>query len=265
MTAPPHATRGRGRALARHGDLATLTLRADPKRKRQYDTLLATMRRSRREEAGGYDAYWEAVGAILDGDLYVYGGYDTPDAFLAAEVKVPRRTALRMVRVARYASPADEERYGTAILDAALSYIEAKTGGPVDGKLPVRFEDLRIPVVRDGATHRLSLHEITFDELTAATRALARKTGHAKERRSPTEQALVNALKDVKPLAGVTVHVSDGHLRLGAIPLYALPDLARVLRDLELPTPATKKPAAKKKPTTRANRPRSRKPAARKR
>src|SRR5262245_26987863 len=49
------------------------------------------------------DYDWEAVGEILDGDLYTARGFDSGEAFLKAVVKVPKRTAIRMIRVARYA------------------------------------------------------------------------------------------------------------------------------------------------------------------
>ncbi len=113
--------RGAGAGLSRHGDAAKVEVRADPARKKRFDALLSEMHRSERTEASGFDAYWEAVSVILDADLWVLGGHETADAFLATEVKEPRRTALRNVRVARLASPAEEAKYGTTLLDAALS------------------------------------------------------------------------------------------------------------------------------------------------
>jgi len=139
--------RGR-RGLARHGRAVSVEVRVDPERKWRFERLLGQMRRAGRKETAGFDEFWETVGEILDGELYVAGGYETARAFVAAEVKETLRTAQRNVRVAKYASPNQEQRYGTTLLDAALGCIEAKTGGPVRGKLPVRFEDLRIEVER---------------------------------------------------------------------------------------------------------------------
>ena len=127
------SSRGRGRALSRHGTPPVIKIKVDAARKKELDCLLAIMYSGVREEALGFNAYWEAVGTIFDRELFADGGYDSPHAFIAAIVKEPRRTALRMTRVARYASPAEEAKCGTSILDAALSYIEAKTGGAVKG------------------------------------------------------------------------------------------------------------------------------------
>jgi hypothetical protein len=43
----------------------------------------------------------------------VAGGYDSGEAFVAEEVKETLRTVQRMVRVAKYASPSELERYGS--------------------------------------------------------------------------------------------------------------------------------------------------------
>ena len=110
-------------------------VRVDPARKRRFEALVRLMRRAGRREAGGFDEYWEAVGEILDGELYVAGGYESARAFVEGEVKETLRTAQRMVRVARHASPVEEEKYGTAIVDAAFAYMEAKSGRAIGEKL----------------------------------------------------------------------------------------------------------------------------------
>ena len=234
---PTTPARGRGRTLAKTARKppVTIKVKVDPKRRARYQKLLAELYTSKRNEASGFDHYWEAVGEILDGELYVDGGYDTADAFIAAEVKEPRRTALRNVRVAKYASPAEEATFGNAIIDAAISFIEAKTGGPVEGKLPIKLDALRIPVETKGHTTRVSLKDATLQQINAATRALTRKKGTARPHPSPSHAAIVRAFADVKSLAGITVHVSNGMLRLGAIPLWAVGDLARTLRGVKLP------------------------------
>jgi hypothetical protein len=48
--------------------------------------------------------------------------------FFRAVMKEEPRTASRYVRVARFASPRDEQAYGVNKLDAALGFIEAKLG-----------------------------------------------------------------------------------------------------------------------------------------
>ena len=239
---PTTSTRGRGRALTRHGNASdvTINVKVDPARKKELERLLAIMQSAVREEALGFDAYWEAVGTILSRELFADAGYDSPEAFLKATVKEKPRTALRMIRVARHASPAEEAKYGTSILDAALSYIEAKTGGAVNGSLPIRFEALRIPVTRDGSAKRLPLEKATLADITAATRALTTAAGSSRARSSPAEQHIAARLHGIASLAKVTVHVSGGVLRVGGIPLAALQHFVAALRGLDLTASAPK-------------------------
>jgi hypothetical protein len=246
---------GRGRALARKGRPVKVEVTIDPVQKKRFDDLRAVLSRSRREEAEGFDAYWEAVGEILDKGLYVAGGYATADAFLAKEVTVPRRTALRLVRVAKYASPDEEQRYGTAVLDAALGYIEAITGGPIEGKLPIAFDKLRFEVERDGETTKLALGEVTLDEIRRSTSEKLRGSKKSRAHRSPHETALAGAIAKVAALKGALVRVSSGKLRVTGVPLEAIPALAKVLADTRLPAgkeavaaagaPSKKTPAGK--------------------
>lgn len=227
-----------------------MTVKVDPRRKARYEALARTLSAASSKEASGFDAYWEAVGSVLDGELYVEAGYDTAAAWIAAVVRQPARTVRRMVRVARFASPEEEKRYGTAVLDAALSYLEAKLGAPVQGRLPVKFEALRVPVERKGAARSLPLEKVTLAELRKATAKLAR-AGTSKARgaaRTRSESAVSEALHRVKMLEECTVQVRDGKLWLGAVPLYALEALGRALAALELPAEAAAtKPAAKRK------------------
>jgi hypothetical protein len=230
--------RARGRrGLLRHGKAETVRVRVDPARKRRFERLLGEMRRASRKEAAGFDSYWEAVGEILDAELYVAGGYESAKAFVADEAKETLRTAQRNVRVAKYASPADEQRWGTTLLDAALAYVEAKTGGPIRGKLPVRFEALKIDPPGDSEKKKLSLDEITVEQVKAATRGLLRSKNKDRARSSPAEQAVVAAIKKHRVLGEVSVDVSDGMLRLGRVPLRALGELAQALRSVKLPDP----------------------------
>jgi hypothetical protein len=221
---------GRGRSLARSATkkVPTIAVKVDPVRATRWKKLRAVLESERRKEAGGFDTYWEAVGEILDAELYVAGGFETADDFLREVVKEPRRTAIRNIRVARYASPEQEVRYGTAILDAAIGYVEAKLGAPAKGKLPIHFDELRVGAKK--------LADATLKDIQAATKALLGKKGKSKAKPpSPSEQAIVKALARVKPLSEVKVHVSGGMLHLSAIPLHAVGDLIKALRGLDLP------------------------------
>lgn len=250
------APKGRARALSRHGDASTVKVKVDPQRKARFDALLAQMKAARRHETSGFDAYWEAVGEIIASELYVAGGHETADAFFKAVVKEPKRTAMRLIRVARYASPVEEAKYGTAVLDAALAYIEALTGGSIQGRLPVAFDKLRIPVERDGKTSKVPLAEATLREISTATRALVTKSDKPRSRRPPAEARISAAIHKEKSLAGVTVTLSDGKIRFGAMPVSAVALFAKVLASVKLETEseaasesAPKKPEAK--PTTK--------------
>src|SRR5262249_5932164 len=146
-------------------------------------------------------------------------------------VKLPPRTALRHVRVAQHATPEEEARYSSSLLDAALGFIEAKTGAAIKGPLPIRFERLRIPVQGGGT---LALAEASVPQVRAATRALTRPEA---TRRAPAERAMAEAVHQVASLAGVTVRERAGFVHFGHVPLAALEHFVRVLRGVKLPPP----------------------------
>lgn len=230
--------RGKSRGVARKGDVSTVKVVVDTAKKKRFEALLGEMHSSKRDEASGFDAYWEAVDDILRSELYVAGGYATADAFVRAVVKIPLRSALRNVRIARHASPAEEAAFGTALLDAAIGFIEAKAGGPIDGPLPVAFDKLRIPIEDSQSTKTLPLAEATVEQVRSATRALLGDGKKATSRRSPTEQAIVTTLHASKALRGLTVSVRDGKVRLGPFALESLADVARALSSVKLPKAA---------------------------
>ncbi|HVY48078.1 MAG TPA: hypothetical protein VHB21_19455 [Minicystis sp.] len=170
---------------------------------------------------------------IVDRGLYADGGYDTAEAFLRAVVEMPARSAARMMRVARYASPAEEARYGVAVLDAALGYVEALTGGPARGKLPVAFARLKFPAVRNGKRVKVGLEAATVVDIRKATRALRQKEGGG-VKRAPEEAALLAALAKDARLAAIEARVVAGSLRLGAVPLGLVDALAKALARAKL-------------------------------
>ena len=223
--------------MAAKGDVTTVKVVVDTAKKKRFEALLGDMQSSKREEAGGFDAYWEAVGEILSGELYIAGGFATAEAFVRATVNMPLRSALRNVRVARHASPAEEARFGTALLDAALAFIEAKAGGPVGGPLPAAFEKLRIPVegAAKGAAKTILLADATVEQVRAATRALLAGDKKASSKRSAAEQAIVTALHATSALRSVQVSVRDGKVRIGAFPVASLGELGRALVGVRLP------------------------------
>jgi hypothetical protein len=89
----------------------------------------------------------------------------TAKAFIAAHFEEPERTAYRNVRVAKYASPAEEARYGVAKLDLVINYVEAKLGAPAKGRVPIDFAKVKIPVQRAGEERRVGIEEATAKEI----------------------------------------------------------------------------------------------------
>jgi hypothetical protein len=206
--------------------------------RRKWNEAMAVVRRTARGAAGAFDERWETVAEILEHDppLYLAGGYASAREFLRAEVGETLRTALRSVRVAKYASPAEEARYGVAKLDAVLGYLEARTG-PLRGRLPVDFARLRIAVRQDDRMRRLTVAAASVAEIRAAGRALRRAEQRTPPRDSPVVRAIVAAFR-AAPLRDVRVRLAAGKLSFSAVPLAVLADFARALAAVKLP-PAT--------------------------
>lgn len=211
-----------------------VAVRVDPKRKKSYEELLAQLHAARAEESSGFDDYWEAVGAIVERELYIAGGFERPEDFFARVLKEKPRTAFRMIRVARYATEQEIATYSVSVLDAAIAYIEAKTGGPAAGKLPVRFESLRIPVTRGGTVRSVPLAEAGAADVRRATTELLKKAGRSRATASPAQAKVAETLARVGSLAEVSVHVTGGKVRFGAVPLAALGVFAKALARVKL-------------------------------
>jgi hypothetical protein len=123
------------------------TVRVDPALKRAYDNLIALISKASAKEAEDFDTRWEAAARIVEHEppLYVFGGYKSADDFYRKVMNEEPRNARRFMRVAKLASPRDEETYGVSKLDAALAYVEAKLGHPLEHPpLPVHLSRLRI-------------------------------------------------------------------------------------------------------------------------
>lgn len=210
--------------------------KADPKRKARYAALAKSIKAARKDTLSNFDALYEAIAEVLDHELFLDGGFRSASQWIEEVVKEPARTVLRNARVAKYATPAEEERYGVAKLDSALDYIEAVAGGATKVRLPVRFDAIKIATTAaDGATKRLSLDEASVKDIEAARKKLvASHEPEEIERRSPSERAIVKALREFASLASVTVSVSDAKLKLGELPLYALDDLRKALANVKL-------------------------------
>ena len=178
---------------------------------------------------------------MIDGSLFLLTPHGTAEAWCKEVLGESYRNAARNVRVARHFSPDDEVTYTVPRLDAYLSYVEAKLGGPIKGTLKIDLARERIPVRRDGKLRRLPLIEVTREELIALAREETAETPAARARRSPIEAAFAKAVHGVDGLSAVTVRVHDNMLTLGRIPLSHLETALKTLRAVdwraELPGP----------------------------
>jgi hypothetical protein len=229
------------RPRAPKGDV---TVKVDPKLKKAYDALVAIITAASRKEAADFDRRWEAAAKIIEHNppLYTLGGFANADAFYRDVMQEEPRNARRYVRVAKYASPDEETRYGTSKLDAALGFIEAKLGHALEHPpLPIAFERLRIPI--DGH-HTKSLDDASFPEITAATSKLT-SAAHKKPK-TPAQTALVEQIAKIDSLSSVRVHERAGILSFTGIPLAAVHHFIRALTAAKLPI-AAPAPKAKKK------------------
>jgi len=217
---------------------AHVNLKVDRALKQRWDKALSTVKASKQKGASAFDDLWETVGEVVEHDppLYLAGGFSTARAFFTAHFEETERTAYRNIRVAKYASPAEEARYGVAKLDLVLSYIEAKLGAPAKGRLPVDFASVKIPVKRDGEERKLGIEEATAQDIAAATRDLTRAAKKTPKKASPVVVALTKAFSKGS-LRAVTVRFANGKLSLGGIDPASLPALIQALSGLKLPVP----------------------------
>jgi len=203
---------------------------------KKWAQALDVLQDAKREGAGAFDRQWEAVGAIIEHDppLFLAGGLSTVKAFLEKHVGENERTARRLVRVAKYASPAEEDKYGISKLDAAIGFIEAQIGGPAQSRLPVAFDALRVPVEKDGKTSHKLLEDSTVEEIHAATRKLQRAENKTPVKASPVVKALTKELQTAK-LRGVTVRFAGGKVSFGGVPIEAFVEFVKGLARVQLP------------------------------
>lgn len=208
-----------------------ITVKVDPKLKKAYDALVALIGEASRKEASDFDARWEAAAKVVEHNppLYVMGGYENADAFYREVMQEEPRNARRYVRVAKFASPEEETRHGTSKLDAALGFIEAKLGHPLEHPpLPIAFERLRITM----GSGTKSLESASVPEITAATSKL---TGASRKKpKTPAQSAIGAELAKIDSLGDVRVHEHAGILSFTGIPLAAIHHFIRALTAAKL-------------------------------
>ncbi len=192
-------------------------MKVDPTLERRWKALYASVHTAQREGAIEFDRLWETIGEIVDRELYLLGGFKDARDFFARELGENERNAYRFIRVARFASPTDEAKYGVTKLDAALSFIEAKIGAPlVHPPLPIAFDKLRFP----GKTGRkLTLETARVADIEAATRALSPKKTTTT---SSAERALIETFGKHVAFGAVHFRVRNGIVNILGVPLASL-------------------------------------------
>lgn len=203
----------------------------DPATKDAYEALLAEIADADRDEKHGWDRKYEAIGEVLDKKLFLLSAHGTAQRWCAATLGETYRSVVRNVRVARYCSPEDEHDYGTAKLDAVLTYLDARTHGLNSGGLKVSLKKLRIPVVEGKKTRQVPLAEATVQQITAAARR--EQAGSKRSRRSPIEAAFAAPLAGDRDLREVRVRVSDSKLSFGGVPLSALDRFLKAVKGVD--------------------------------
>jgi hypothetical protein len=227
------ARKAKGPALA--------TVKVDAGLKKRWDSLSAIVERARHEGAMDWDALWEAVGAIVEHEppLYELGGYKNAADYFQRALGENSRNASRYIRVARFASPSEEERYGVTKLDAGLSFIEAKLGSELHHPpLPIAFDKLRIPLA-DGRS--VSFKDARIEDIAAATRALSRKPAAPT---SSAERALTEAFAKHPSFKTVRVRVRNGLATIMGVPVAALDVFGSILHETKWPAVKTASAAA---------------------
>ncbi|MBL8680867.1 MAG: hypothetical protein JNK05_16930 [Myxococcales bacterium] len=197
--------------------------------------LLAIARAARLAGARASDLFYETIGRMIETEAYEDVGYETAEEFCEAECHEPERTVSRKVRVARYATKADWDTYGSTKLDATLAYVEAVRGAPLGPKDRVDFDAVRVVVKKAGKETRVSIAKLDAEAIAAAASALTKKPSK-KPAPSPSEGLLRETFAKTSGLDDAEVSVRDGRATITfalahkdklAEALYALPDTAR--------------------------------------
>lgn len=186
--------------------------------KKRFDELTAKMAVASRDEARGWDAYFEYMGEVMREKLWIAGGFDSARQWLESITDEPLRSLRRNVRVAESSSPDEQVKFTRSKITLALTLLDvrdeadAKKRGdvwePSDEPRAIDWKKLRFDVVRDGAKKKLTLAEITAPELQELINKVTKKSDAPAEEPTDTERTLRAAL-DASGLAEVTVTQRD--------------------------------------------------------
>lgn len=206
----------------------------DPSLKKRWTTLAARVDALAGKDTRAWDELWEAAGEIVDSEppLFLFGGYKNAAEFFVERMKVDRATGYRSVRVARYASPAEELRYGVAKLDAALSFIEAKLGPLTKPPLPIAFDRLKFTVGKGKNARTLTFDEATAADIKSATRTLSAAPARGT---SKVAAAFGKSFADSEALADIRVTERGGLVSFVRVPLASIGRFASAIGRTKLP------------------------------
>ena len=237
--AHPRASQGRGGKPASGPDgLEVRLTRATAALRKESEKARHRIAQLKGQGSVAYDALWEEVDRVLDGDppLYLGGGYKTKEAFIAKELPGETlRSVTRNVLVARSFSPRDEAKHGINFLEEVGKYAQELAAA---GEVPraIDLDRLKLKVRgKDGATLTKRVAESTIDEVRKARRALRTRTGLGDRGRSPVEAALRVALRKEKGLDDVAVRAGKTAASFSHVPLTGLVAFGRALTRAKLP------------------------------
>ncbi len=209
------------------------------KARAEFHRLQVVMAGAHRSELVGWDRYWESVGLIVAKSLYTLDGYERAADWLKDTVEGTVRNANRCIRVATIASPDEEARYTITKIDLALSLRDAEIAAGARKKdpafkppitpSPIDLPALKYTVVRDGKKTKLSLREVTTDELRALLHTYASPSRTKKPKLGPVALELSDLLRAHSTLNTLSVTSRDGMIQLGAFRADQCDDLARLL------------------------------------
>lgn len=197
----------------------TAARKATSAMKKRFDALVAKMAVASKDEARGWDSYFEYAGEILRDKLWIAGGFDSAQQWLESISDEPSRSLRRNVRVAESSSPDEQVKFTRSKITLALALFDARDAAaakkrgeswkPSDEPRVVDWKTVRFDVVRDGAKKKLSLDEITAPELQAMIdKANGKPKGGADAEPTETERALRSAL-DASGLEDITIAQRD--------------------------------------------------------
>lgn len=203
--------------------------------KSRWSEAISRYRKARAAETSSWDDRYEALGEIIDSDppYYLAGGHKTVAAFLKAEVPdQDARTVRTYIRVARYFDPKDEERHGISKLDALLRYLEASGGAPLAPK-KVSPDSQKIAVPKGKGLRTVPFAETSVQDLRAATRAAASRTGKQTTKVPPVVRELKALLSRAK-LSEVGVRLRGDRIDLSGISVVRVAALGKALAAAKL-------------------------------